>query len=345
MSNIHNIQYSIDKGGRYDMKALKIFLGSLLIIGLVGASVLQFSSGEALAQEKKYKIAVVVHGGEADPFWKPVQRGVKDASELYPDVEVTYTGTTVFSVEEFMNNLETAIASKPDALVCTLAVPEAMDETLRKVIDAGLPVVAINAPDLREPVSERIPVLTYIGEDSYFIGVTAAKETLKRVTPKRAVFCSHHRDAANIDARGRGWVDTMTEQGITAESAPVAEPVNAEQAAEDVAAYLKDHPDTDVLFISNTAITEAVIKRLVADGVDVGNSIKIAQMDISAAILEYVQDGMIMFAMDQQPYLQGYMGVVFAYLSVKYGFTPPPAPLSTGPAVVTAADINPAKGY
>lgn len=323
------------------MKALKIFLGSLLIIGLVVASVLQFSSGEALAQEKKYKIAVVVHGSTIDPFWEPVKRGVKDASVLYPDVEVTYTGTNVFSVEEFLTNLEAAIASKPDALVCTLTDPEAMDETLRKVIDAGLPVVAINAPDLREPVSERIPVLTYIGEDSYFIGVTAAKETLKRVTPKQAVFCNNAQGAANMEARGRGWVDTMTDHGITAESVPVS--ADAAQAAEDVAAYLKGHPETDVLFISNTAVTEGVIKRLTADGVDIGEGIKIAQMDISSSILEYIQDGLVMFTMDQQPYLQGYLGVVFAYLNVKYGFTPPPAPLSTGPAVITDADINPAK--
>jgi simple sugar transport system substrate-binding protein len=148
-----------------------------------------------------------------------------------------------------------------------------------------------------------------------------------------------------MNARGQGWVDTLTEQGITAESVPVAEPVNAAQAAEDVAVYLKAHPETDVLFISNTAITEAVIERLLADGVDVGNSIKIAQMDVSPAILEYIQDGLVMFTMDQQPYLQGYLGVVTAYLNVKYALTPPPAPLSTGPAVITDADINPAKGY
>ncbi|MCP4396602.1 MAG: substrate-binding domain-containing protein [bacterium] len=319
------------------MKALKRVLGSFLIVGLVVASVLQFSSGEALAQEKTYKIAVVVHGSTTDPFWGPVEQGVKDASVLYPDVEVTYTGTDVFSVEEFLTNLEAAIASKPDALVCTLTAPEAMDGMLRKVIDAGLPVVAINAPDLREPAGERIPVLTYVGEDSYFIGVTAAKETLKRVpTPKRAVFCNNAQGAANMEARGRGWVDTMTDRGITAESVPVS--ADAAQAAADAAVYLKEHPETDVLFISNTAVTEAVIERLTADGVDVGNSIKIAQMDTSAAILEYIQDGTIMFTMDQQPYLQGYLGVVFAYLNVTYGFTPPPAPLSTGPAVVTAAE-------
>jgi simple sugar transport system substrate-binding protein len=325
------------------MKTLKIFLGALLIVTLAVAGLMHCFSGDALAQEKTYKIAVVVHGSQTDPFWKPVKRGVKDAADLYPDLEVTYTGTTVFSIDEFLHNLETAIASRPDALVCTLTAPEQMDAMLRKVIDAGLPVVAINAPDLREPVDVRIPVLTYIGEDSYFVGVLAAKETLQRITPRRAVFFNTQQGAANLDARGKGWVDTMTEEGITAESIPVSsEPA---EAADEIAVYVKEHSDADVLFIANTGVTEAAVQRLVADGIDVGSSIKIAQMDVSSMILEYIQDDVIMFTLDQQPYMQGYMGVVFAYLRAKFGFTPPPVPVSTGPAVVTAADINPAKSY
>jgi simple sugar transport system substrate-binding protein len=218
-----------------------------------------------------------------------------------------------------------------------------MDEVLRKVIDAGLPVVAINAPDLRMPVEERIPVLTYVGEDSYFVGVLAAEETLKRVTPRHAVFFNHLAGAANIEARGQGWVDTMTEKGISAEAVVVSS--DAGEAGNQVAEHLKTSPETDVIFISNVGVTEAVVERLTADGVEVGDGIKIAQMDVSSAILEYIQDGMVMFTLDQQPYMQGYMGVVFAYLNAKYGFTPPPVPVSTGPAVVTAADINPAKSY
>ena len=292
---------------------------------------------------QKAKIAVVVHGSQTDPFWKPVQRGIKDAAALYPDLEVTYTGTDVYSVEAFMQNITTALDSKPDALICTLTAPPAMDAALRKVITAGLPVIAINAPDLRQPVSERIPVLTYIGEDSYQIGVTAAAETLKQVTPKRAVFFNHQEGAANLEARGQGWVDAMTERKVAAEAVIV--PADAMQAAERVAKYLQEHPETDALFISNTGVTQAVVERLTANGVNVGQNIKIAQMDVSAEILEYIQDGKLMFTLDQQPYLQGYLSVVLAYSKVKQQLTPPPAPLSTGPAVVTKADINPAKGY
>lgn len=325
------------------MKHIKTFFWLCLLLGVFAGLLLHISSTPGFAQQNTLKIAVVTHGASDDPFWRPVQRGVEDAAELYDDLVATYTGTTVYNIDEFMENLEAAIASKPDALVCTLTAPERMDPLLRNIIQAGLPVVAINAPDLRMPESERIPVLTYVGEDSYLVGKTAAQETLERFTPKRAVFCNHQPGAVNIEARGQGWVETMQAAGVEAEAIDVTS--NPEQAADLVAAYIKANPDTDALFITNIGVTPVVIHRLEAAGVAVGNNLKIAQMDISTEVLEAIQDGKIMFTLDQQPYMQGYMGVVFAYLSAKFGFTPPPAPVSTGPAVVTAAEINPTRNY
>lgn len=290
----------------------------------------------SFAAEKEYKIYVVVHGGIADPFWKVCEKGALDAGKLYDDLEVIYTGPAVFKLEEFISYIEAALASNPDALVCTLTAPEAMDESLRAEIAEGLPVVAINAPDLRDP-EDRIPVLTYVGEDSYFIGVKAAQETLERFTPERAIFANHHPGATHIEARGRGYIDTMKEKGVTAEALDITE--DAVKGAEMVAAYLKTHPETDAIFCSNTMRTETIIPRLEADGIEVGVDVKIAQMDSSSQILEYIQEGKVMFTMDQQQYLQGYLGVVFAYLNAKYGYIPPPAPVSTGPAVITAENI------
>jgi len=311
---------------------LKTGLFIFLVIFLLSSIFLS-----SFAAEKEYKIYVVVHGGIADPFWKVCEKGALDAGALYPDLKVIYTGPAEFKLEEFMAYIEAALASKPDALVCTLTAPEAMDESLRAAIAKGLPVVAINAPDLREPVESRIPVLTYVGEDSYFIGVQAALETLKRFTPKRAIFANHHPGATNIEARGRGYIDTLKAKGVIVESLDITD--DAVKGAEMVAAYLKAHPDTDAIFCSNTLRTETIIPRLEADGIKVGVDVKIAQMDCSSKILEYIKEGKVMFTMDQQQYLQGYLGVVFAYLNAKYGYIPPPAPVSTGPATITAEDI------
>lgn len=303
---------------------------ALMLVGLLVAGTSAFGIA------KTYTIDVVVHGGIADPFWKVVQKGVEDAAASYPDLKVNYIGPASFDLPTFIADVEAAIASKPDALVCTLTAPEAMDGILRPAIANGLPVIAINAPDLRPP-DQRIPVLTYIGEDSYFIGVTAATETLKRFTPKRAIYLNHHPGARNIEERGAGYIDTMKKHGIPAEQVNItADPI---KGAEVVAAYIKTHPDTDAIFCGNTQRTETIIPRLEADGVKVGTDVKIAQMDISPKILDYIKQGKIMFTLDQEQYLQGYLGVLFAYLKVKFALTPPPAPISTGPAVITAQDI------
>jgi simple sugar transport system substrate-binding protein len=212
-----------------------------------------------------------------------------------------------------------------------------MDEILRPAIADGLPVIAINAADMR-PEDERIPVLTYIGEDIYQIGVTAAKETLKRFTPKRAVFANHHVGAENIGARGRGCIETMEKNGIPADQIDMTSD-DLGKSTEMVVAYLASHPGTDAVFISNIPRARSILARLELDGYKVGDDIKFAQMDVDPALLDYIQQDKIMFTMDQQPYLQSYLGVMFAYLYAKYDITPPPAPISTGPGIVTKDTI------
>jgi len=124
---------------------LKTGLFLFLVIFLLSSVFLS-----SFAAEKEYKIYVVVHGGIADPFWKVCEKGALDAGALYHDLKVIYTGPAVFKLEEFIAYVEAALAGEPDALVCTLTAPPAMDESLRAEIAKGLPVVGINAPDLRE---------------------------------------------------------------------------------------------------------------------------------------------------------------------------------------------------
>jgi simple sugar transport system substrate-binding protein len=287
--------------------------------------------------KERYRITVVVHGGTHDPFWKIEERGIKDIQEQIPDIDVSYRGPATYNQEEFLAILQDAVQEKPDALVCTMSYPSLMDDILRPAIAEGLPVIAINAADTR-PIEERIPVLTYIGEESYQIGVTAAEESLKRFTPKRAVFGNHHYGADNIHARGQGWIDTMENHGVPAEQINItADDVG--KGIEIMVAYLVSHPDTDAVFISNIPIARSLLARLELDGYKIGEEIKFAQMDVDPVLLEYLEEDKIMFTMDQQPYLQSYLGVMFAYLHVKYGLTPPPAPITTGPGIVTKENI------
>ncbi|MFB6290977.1 MAG: sugar ABC transporter substrate-binding protein [Candidatus Bipolaricaulia bacterium] len=313
--------------------------GSILVVALISMALIGgvFAvHGQELFKDQ-YNIRVVVHGGIADPFWKVVEKGVKDAAANHDDLKVTYSGPSSYDFTEFMSTLESAIAANPDALVVTLTQPPAMDDVLRPAIKNGLPVVGINAPDLR-PRDERLPVLTYVGMDSHFIGVKAARESMERIDDlDRGLYVNHHPGARNIEARGNGWVETLKANDIAAGTLNIG--VDPAKGAELVVNYLTRHPDTDVIFSGNTQRTEAIIKRLEDEGYDVGNEIKICQMDISPTVLDYIKKGKIMFTLDQQQYMQGYLGVELAYLNAKYGLAPPPAPVSTGPSVITKEDV------
>jgi simple sugar transport system substrate-binding protein len=80
------------------------------------------------------------------------------------------------------------------------------------------------------------------------------------------------------------------------------------------------------------------ISRLEDEGIKVGVDVKICQMDLGEDIFEFIKQGKIMFALDQQQYLQGFLGVQFAYWHAKYGFFPP-ALVPTGPAVISQENL------
>ena len=62
-------------------------------------------------------------------------------------------------------------------------------------------------------------------------------------------------------------------------------------------------------------------------------------MEISRIALQQIQNGKIEFLINEQPYLDGYFGVVFATLYAKYGLAPVGA-VSTGPSIVDKKNID-----
>jgi len=275
---------------------------------------------EETTTAKEYTINVVVHGGITDLYWMKAEKGAKDAGKLYPEVEVKYSGPEVYDFPKFYTYLETAIADKPDGLICTMTNPEAMDELLRNAIANGLTIIAIDSPDSR-PANERIPYLAYFGETPYQGGVLAAREILKRYTPKSAIYGNNAPGATNMEERGKGFADTLAEVGIPFEALDVT--ADSIQGAEILVNYVKAHPDVDTAFIGNNQWAEGFVVRLEEIGKKPGEDIKIVTFAASPTTIDMLEQKKILFALDEQPYLQGYDAVTSMYLYLKYGFMPP----------------------
>jgi simple sugar transport system substrate-binding protein len=69
------------------------------------------------------------------------------------------------------------------------------------------------------------------------------------------------------------------------------------------------------------------------------SKVTLATFDLSPDVLAAVRDGKMLFAVDQQPYLQGYLPVMLLAEKVRYGVFPAEGELiPTGPKFITKAD-------
>ena len=319
---------------------MKINVYNLLIISLFFlSSNFLFPSGKKETEklpDQHYKFYVVTHGGISDPFWGVVKKGAKDAGDMF-NCDVIYLGPETFSIQKLVDMVETAIAGKPDGLVVTITDVQALDKPLRAAIDAGIPVIAINVPDSRES-SEKIPYLVYVGVDDYMVGIEAANRMLEEFglsKPKRGVILVHEVGHAGLEARAEGIMKIFLEQGISIEK--LAGSPNASENYQVMDAYLIKHPDTDAVFTFGPLGADPLVK-LIEDK-NLTGKVKLGGVDLTISMIKAIRDGVMVFTIDQQQYLQGYLPIGLLDLYNKYGLIPT-GNITTGPSIIDLSNID-----
>jgi len=302
-------------------------------------SIFLFSSGKQDDDKipgQRYKFYVVTHGGISDPFWGVVKKGAKEAGDMF-DCDVIYLGPETFSIQKLVDMVETAIAGKPDGLVVTITDVQALDKPLRAAIDAGIPVIAINVPDPREN-SKKIPYLAYVGVDDYMVGIKAANRMLEEfglIKPERAVILVHEVGHAGLEARARGIIQVFMENGIPIEK--LAGSPNASENYQVVDAYLIKNPETNAIFTFGPLGADPVLN-LIEDK-NLTGKVKLGGVDLSISMIRAIREGDMVFTVDQQQYLQGYLPIDFLVLYNKYGMIPT-GDIITGPSIVDLSNIE-----
>ena len=122
------------------------------------------------------------------------------------------------------------------------------------------------------------------------------------------------------------------------------------QAQAKTQAYFTAHKDSGALY-TLSAGPEAFDPALAAlKKLHLNKKVKFVANDLSTPALKAVKSGDVVGLIDQQEYLQGYLGVQWAWLYKMYGMVPGGGQILTGPALVTKAEVNRvtdlvAKGY
>lgn len=274
-------------------------------------------------------VAMVTHGQAFDPFWALVQKGAQTAASQF-NVKLDYQSpnTTDPQAQEAM--ITQAAAQKPAAMVVTIPDPAVLASPIRQVSSAGIPVVVVNVGD---GVYQSVGALTFVGQPDYQAGVQAGK-VMAGVGVRKALCVIHEAQNTALTDRCAGFSKQLSASGGTVQTLHVngAQLHQAQSAIEQ--ALQRDHSINGVLATGIIGF-EAVGGALQTLN-DFGR-VKFGTFDVSSADLTAVQNGQLLFVIDQQPFLEGYMAVQVAAFEVRYG-QHPYQPIYTGPSFVTKAN-------
>ena len=283
---------------------------------------------EARNSRAEMRIVAVTHGQSADPFWSVVANGIKDAAADL-GVRVEYQAPTSFDMVRMSQLIDAAVASRPAGLLVSVPDADALRGAIGKATAAHIPVISINSG---ADAWQQLQLLAHIGQTEYEAG-RAGGEQLAKAGAGKVLCINHEVGNAALDERCRGLNDALRAAGgaTTVLAVNLADPDDAQQR---IANALKgDNQINGILTLgpSGAAPTLAALRAAGQLG-----KIKFGTFDLAADVLKALQNRELLFAIDQQPYLQGYLGVT---LLVKYLETGAVAGgqqvIRTGPGFVT----------
>ncbi len=269
----------------------------------------------------KYKIAVVTHGGAGDAFWSIVKAGAEQAGKDMGD-KVSYESSGDPNTQSQL--IDAAINQKPDGLVVSMANPEGVRAAVKRAVAAGIPVITINAGEAQ---SKAYGALTHIGSDEGVAGQAVGSE-LKKDGVKNVICVIQEAGNVSLEQRCAGVKQTLggkiTNLQVDNNNLPGAQQI--------IQAKLQQDTSIDGV-VTLGAQVASVAEKAIASA---NSKAKLATFDLNADVAKAVVAGKMLFAVDQQPYLQGYLAVVMltqykSNLNVLGGGQP----VLTGPTLVT----------
>ena len=292
----------------------------------------QTSSNPTRANLKFY---VITHGQASDPFWSVVKKGVDQAAK---DMGVTAIyespSSTTFDVVAMSHLIDTAVAAHPAGLVVSIPDPTGLGPSIKAAVAAGIPVISINSGS---DVAKSLGVLVHVGQTEEQAGIGGGQK-MGAAGVKHALCVNQEVGNAALTLRCKGFKEglSQTDGGTVKEiGVNLSNPTQTQQTIE---AALQHDPSIDgILTLGPTGATPAIkaLKDLNKSG-----QIKLATFDLSSDVLQAIKNGQMLFAIDQQQYLQGYLPIVLLTLYKTNLNTISNDILQTGPGFVTSDNVN-----
>jgi simple sugar transport system substrate-binding protein len=309
------------------MKKILKTTSSLVFAGVVTASAML---APTMAQAAGERFVLVSHADDADSWWNTIKNAIKEAGSAV-DAKVEYRNPPTGDLADMARIVEQAVASNPDGLIVTIADYDVLKGPINKAIKKGIPVITINSGTPEQ--SEKLGALMHVGQPEYDAGFGAGKQA-KAAGIKNFVCVNHYiENPASVD-RCQGFADAI---GTDLKGSMIdvgKDPLDIEKK---VQAYLRKNKNTEAVLTLGPTSAHPTIRAL--NKTKQAGKMYFGTFDLSPEISNAIKSGTIAFAIDQQPYLQGYMPVVVLSLYSRYGIAPSNN-INSGPGFITKANIS-----
>jgi simple sugar transport system substrate-binding protein len=278
---------------------------ALATILLVSAGACSSSGGKKAAESNsgltagkadtpKITVAMITHAAPGDTFWDIIRKGAQ-AAAAKDNVDLKYSSDPTSANQA--NLIQSAIDSKVDGIAVTLPDPPALIPVVKKAIAAGIPVVAFNAGITS---FESSGALAYFGSDETVAGQTAGKRAATDGA-KHVLCVIQEQGQVQLEARCTG-----VSQGFSGKYDKIY--VNGRDlpsVQSTIGAKLQQDPSIDLVITLGAPFALASIEAIKAGS----SKAKVATFDFNPQIPPQIKSGALQWAIDQQPFLQGYESI------------------------------------
>ncbi len=325
--------------GRSGGKAIAVAAGAVLVAATLAACSSTGGKpdnkgggmGAGQADTPRVTIAFVTHEAPGDSFWDLVRKGAQTAAAK-DNIELRYSNDP--EAPNQANLVQSAVDSKVAGIAVTLAKPDALQSAVKSAEAAGIPVVALNSGS---DSWKAMGVKEYFGQDEEIAGVAAGERPTKDGA-KKTLCVIQEQGHVGLEARCAGVTKGFKGQteilNVNGKDMPSVEST--------ITAKLQQDPSIDRVLTLGAPFALTAVQSVG----NAGSSAEVVTFDTNAALVDAIKDGSVQWAVDQQPFLQGYLAVDSLWLYINNGnVIGGGLPVLTGPAFIDKTNIDSVAEY
>lgn len=279
------------------------------------------------ASTPRYTIAMITHAAPGDTFWDIIRHGA-DAAAAKDNINLKYSNNDDPTQQAAL--IQDAINSHVNGIAVTDPNPAALCPTIQKARAAGIPVVMFNAGFANW---QQCGGMEYFGQEETIAGIAAGKR-LAAVGAKHVLCVLQAQGQIQLEERCTGVAQGLGSEGTMTKL--YVDGTDNSAMLTSMTAKLTQDKAVDAVITLGAPVALVAIQAISA----AHTNAKLYTFDTNAAEIAKIKSGAVQWAVDQQPYLQGYESVDSLWLYLTNGNTLGGGQtVLTGPSFIDSSNI------